>query len=187
MENKNEANLSKVPEGMSLFDAMKIACLALGTPVNEEEDNGRKHMELFDSWEILRIIEDAGHGAEIVTSHDGIKPVTFHYNESCSFDKLETLSERLFKSIKEGCTVTVNGTNVLDIFTPNIPCDHIWDILHEAGHGAEVIIHKDKPETLYYNDFATQSDNVRFMSHIWDELEKRNLVTVNGTDIFDLY
>ena len=30
-----------------------------------------------------------------------------------------------------------------------ILCDEIWDILAEAGHGAEVIIHSEKPETLY--------------------------------------
>ena len=68
-----------------------------------------------------------------------------------------------------------------------ILCDEIWDILAEAGHGAEVIIHGKKPETLYYNDFATQTDNVRFMNHISEALDAGHLVTVNGTNIYDLY
>lgn len=68
-----------------------------------------------------------------------------------------------------------------------ILCDEIWDILAEAGHGAEVVIHKGKPETLYYNDFATQTDNVRFMNHLSEAMDDGYLITVNGTDIFDLY
>lgn len=68
-----------------------------------------------------------------------------------------------------------------------ILCDEIWDILAEAGHGAEVIIHKDEPETLYYDDTATQIDNVHFMNHLSEALDDGYLVTVNGTDIFDLY
>ena len=110
---KPESNLPKVPEGMSLFDALKLACLALGTPVNEEE----------------------------------------HYRPEY------------------------------------ILCDEIWEILDEAGHGTPVLIHrKDAPtEVLIYNRYATQSENVRFMSHISEEMDKGHLVTVNGTDIFDLY
>lgn len=110
MENKNEANLPKVPEGMSLFDALKLACLALGTPV--EEENTRPEYIL---------------------------------------------------------------------------CDEIWDILAEAGHGCEIVIHKENPETLYYNDFASQTDNVHFMNHLSEAMDNGYLVTVNGTDIFDLY
>jgi len=112
MENKNEVNLPKVPEGMSLLDALKLACLALGTPV--EEENTRPEYIL---------------------------------------------------------------------------CDEIWDILDDAGHGTPVLIHhKDAPtEVLIYNRYATQSENVRFMSHISEEMDKGHLVTVNGTDIFDLY
>ena len=68
-----------------------------------------------------------------------------------------------------------------------ILCDEIWDILAEAGHGAEVIIHSEKPETLYYNDFATQTDNVHFMNHISEAMDNGYTVTVNGTDIYDLY
>ena len=68
-----------------------------------------------------------------------------------------------------------------------ILCDEIWDILAEAGHGAEVIIHKENPETLYYNDFATQTDNVHFMSHLSEALDDGYEVTVNGRNIYDLY
>ena len=68
-----------------------------------------------------------------------------------------------------------------------ILCDEIWDILAEAGHGAEVIIHSEKPETLYYNDFSTQTDNVHFMNHISEAMDNGYTVTVNGTDIYDLY
>ena len=68
-----------------------------------------------------------------------------------------------------------------------ILCDEIWEILAEAGHGAEVIIHGDKPETLYYNDFATQIDNVHFMNHLSEAMDNGLTVTVNGTDIYDLY
>ena len=68
-----------------------------------------------------------------------------------------------------------------------ILCDEIWDILATAGHGCEIIIHKENPETLYYNDFATQTDNVRFMNHLSEAMDDGYLITVNGTDIFDLY
>ena len=66
-------------------------------------------------------------------------------------------------------------------------CDEIWDILAEAGHGCEIVIHGKEPETLYYDDFAAQDENVRFMSHISGEMDKGYLVTVNGKNIFDLY
>ena len=68
-----------------------------------------------------------------------------------------------------------------------ILCDEIWDILAEAGHGCEIIIHKENPETLYYDDFASQTDNVHFMNHLSEAMDNGYLVTVNGTDIFDLY
>lgn len=70
-----------------------------------------------------------------------------------------------------------------------ILCDEIWEILDEAGHGTPVLIHrKDAPtEVLIYNRYATQDENVRFMSHISEEIDKGHTVTVNGTDIFDLY
>ena len=68
-----------------------------------------------------------------------------------------------------------------------ILCDEIWDILAEAGHGAEVKILRAEPETLYYDDTATQIDNVRFMNHLSEAMDEGYTVTVNGTDIFDLY
>lgn len=117
---KPEANLPKVPEGMSLFDALKLACLALGTPVEEEDDG---FPEQFDE----------------------------------------------------------NGRPL------HILCDEIWDILAEVGHGCEIIIHKENPETLYYDDFASQIDNVHFMNHLSEAMDNGYTITVNGTDIFDLY
>ena len=68
-------------------------------------------------------------------------------------------------------------------------CDEIWDILDEAGHGTPVLIHHEDraTEVLIYNRYATQLDNVHFMNHIFEELENGCLVTVNGTDIYDLY
>ena len=68
-------------------------------------------------------------------------------------------------------------------------CDEIWEILDEAGHGTQVLIHhKDKaPEALIYDRYATQRDNIRLMNHISEALDNGCLVTVNGTDIFDLY
>ena len=68
-------------------------------------------------------------------------------------------------------------------------CDEIWDILDEAGHGTPVLIHKeDQPsEVVIYNRYASQTDNVKFMNHIWEAIEDGWLVTVNGTNIFDLY
>lgn len=68
-----------------------------------------------------------------------------------------------------------------------ILCDEIWDILATAGHGAEVIIHKEKPEVLHYDDFATQDENVRFMNHLSQAMDDGYDITVNGTDIYDLY
>ena len=68
-----------------------------------------------------------------------------------------------------------------------ILCDEIWDILAEAGHGCEVIIHKEIPETIYYNDFASQTDNIRFMNRLSEAMDNGYRVTVNGTNIFDLY
>lgn len=68
-----------------------------------------------------------------------------------------------------------------------ILCDEIWDILAEAGHGCEIFIHKENPETLYYDDFASQIDNVHFMNHLSEAMDNGYTITVNGTDIFDLY
>lgn len=70
-----------------------------------------------------------------------------------------------------------------------ILCDEIWDILDESGHGTPVLIHhKGKAtEVLIYNRYATQTDNVHFMNHISEALDSGCLVTVNGTDIYDLY
>lgn len=68
-------------------------------------------------------------------------------------------------------------------------CDEIWDILDEAGHGTPVLIHRkgQASEVVLYNRYASQTDNVRFMNHISEAMDDGCLVTVNGTNIFDLY
>ena len=110
---KHEMNLPKAPEGMSLLDAIRVACIAFGTSDSNEE-NARPEYIL---------------------------------------------------------------------------CDEIWDILDEAGHGTPVLIHHNgaPTEVLIYDRYATQRDNVRFMNHISEALDDGSLVTVNGTNIYDLY
>ena len=68
-------------------------------------------------------------------------------------------------------------------------CDEIWDILDESGHGTPIIIHhyETASEVLIYDRYASQDDNIKFMGHIFEALEDGLLVTVNGTNIFDLY
>ena len=68
-------------------------------------------------------------------------------------------------------------------------CDEIWEILDDAGHGSLVTIHHDDgpTEVLVYNRYASQLDNVHFMDHIFEEMEKGCVVTVNHKNIFDLY
>lgn len=68
-------------------------------------------------------------------------------------------------------------------------CDEIWEILDDAGHGTPVIIHRENkaPEVLIYNRYASQSDNVRFMGRISEAIDAGNTVTINGTNILDLY
>ena len=68
-------------------------------------------------------------------------------------------------------------------------CDEIWEILDEAGHGTPVVINKDgqPSEVLIYDRYASQTDNVHFMNRIWEVMADGWLVTVNGTDILDLY
>ena len=70
-----------------------------------------------------------------------------------------------------------------------ILCDEIWEILDEAGHGTPVIIHRTgRPsEVIIYNRYASQTDNVKLMNHLSEALDSGCLVTVNGTDIYDLY
>ena len=70
-----------------------------------------------------------------------------------------------------------------------ILCDEIWEILDGAGHGTPVLIHHTgkATEVLIYNRYATQTDNVHFMNRISEALDSGCLVTVNGTDIYDLY
>ena len=68
-------------------------------------------------------------------------------------------------------------------------CDEIWDILDESGHGTPVLIHhRDKAsEVIIYDRYASQNENIKVMNHIYEAIEAGCLVTVNGTDIFDLY
>jgi len=81
-----------------------------------------------------------------------------------------------------------NMTNTENKYRPEyILCDEIWDILAEAGHGCEIIIQKANQETIYYDDFASQIDNVHFMNHLSEAMNDGYSITVNGTDIFDLY
>lgn len=70
-----------------------------------------------------------------------------------------------------------------------ILCDEIWEILDESGHGTPIVIHhQSKPtEVLFFDQFASQIDNVHFMNHISESLDNGCLVTINGTDIYDLY
>lgn len=119
-------NLPKAPEGMSLADALRIACLAWDIPV--PLDAGEKEEDTY---------------------------------EKEAFDE--------------------NGR------PRYILCDEIWEILAEAGHGCEIIVHKENPETLYYDDFASQINNVHFMNHLSEMMDEGYTITVNGTDIFDLY
>lgn len=70
-----------------------------------------------------------------------------------------------------------------------ILCDEIWEILEESGHGTPVAIHHhgEPTEVLFFDQFASQIDNVHFMNHISEALDNGCLVTVNSTDIYDLY
>ena len=68
-------------------------------------------------------------------------------------------------------------------------CDEVWEILDEAGHGCVITITQigKQSEVLYYDQFAKQWDNVRFMEHICTAIDEGATVNVNGKDIFDLY
>lgn len=67
--------------------------------------------------------------------------------------------------------------------------DDIWEIIDNAGDGTAAIIHHDgaPDEVVIYNRSASQHDNVVFMEHIYLAIDEGCLVTVNGTDILDLY
>ena len=189
MENKNEVNLPKVPEGMSLLDALKLACLATGTPVDEDDERRRKCKELLWWHDVARIIEDEGDGTEIAITNKAGGQKFIYYNETARYDDIDTIAKDVFDSIEMGHTVTINGKDIFDIYKPYILCDEIWETLDEAGHGCEIVIrYKDnQTETLYYDQFASQDRNVRFMSHISEAMDEEAEITVNGTDIFDLY
>ena len=123
---KPEMNLPKAPEGMSLLDALKLASLALGAPVNEEEhddgelwerdydENGKPLFLLCD--EIWEILDEAGHGTPVIIHHFGIPNEVLIYNRYATQSENVKFMNHISEALDEMLPVTVNGKDIYDLY-----------------------------------------------------------------------
>ena len=123
---KPEMNLPKAPEGMSLFDALRLACLALGAPVNEEEhddgelwerdydENGKPLFLLCD--EIWEILDEAGHGTPVLIHRHGEPSEVLIYNRYATQSENVKFMNYIYEALSNMYLVTVNGKDIYDLY-----------------------------------------------------------------------